>query len=379
MKPQRHLLLLALAGSSLANLTIAPSALAQEITPVWVQHLNKTDNLLPILRKADGPTELADGTSSFDNYAAFVRYDATRLMLGIRENGINESTASAADLALAQQYPDRSIIWINPTNGAPLGLAHKMPVFPVELADGSQGSPNDFFWNWGIDQGPEGQRAIYSGYKNVILRWAPLASGGWSTTPTVAWIEPVPGVGDGSSGGDGSNSWRWRTFRVVGGGTNTTIYAGGATWRQSMHVQKFTTTDGLTFTPVARVNDRDGGIKQRYSFSGMNTKAVRFTGDPSRPNLHLFFTPSFRPPDATLSPPATRSTRTARAVAASPSPCRPPSSGIATTSSTRTMPPPGPFPPSAGKVRNVRSPAARSSMTATGATRWIRTRGSTTS
>lgn len=314
MKPQRHLLLLALAGSSLANLTIAPSALAQEITPVWVQHLNKTDNLLPILRKADGPTELADGTSSFDNYAAFVRYDATRLMLGIRENGINESTASAADLALAQQYPDRSIIWINPTNGAPLGLAHKMPVFPVELADGSQGSPNDFFWNWGIDQGPEGQRAIYSGYKNVILRWAPLASGGWSTTPTVAWIEPVPGVGDGSSGGDGSNSWRWRTFRVVGGGTNTTIYAGGATWRQSMHVQKFTTTDGLTFTPVARVNDRDGGIKQRYSFSGMNTKAVRFTGDPSRPNLHLFFTPSFpasgrdlKPTRYTLNPDSPRS------------------------------------------------------------------------
>lgn len=270
---------------------------AQEITPVWVQHLNKTDNLLPILRKNDGDTERADGTSSFDNYVAFVRYDATRLLLGVRENGINESdpALSAADKALAAQYPDRSIIWINPTNGAPMGVAHKVPVFPVELAPDAQGSPNDFFWNWGIDEGAEGQRAIYTTYKHIILRWAPVAGGGWSTTPTVAWTEPVPNepTGDGSSGGDGSVSWRWRTFRVVGSGLNTEIYAGGATWRSSMHVQKFITKDGSKFEPAARVNDRDGGVKGRYSFSGMNTKAVKYAKDPSRPNLELFFSPSF--------------------------------------------------------------------------------------
>lgn len=70
---------------------------------------------------------------------------ATRLLLGVRENGINESdpALSAADKALAAQYPDRSIIWINPTNGAPMGVAHKVPVFPAELAPDAQGSPND--------------------------------------------------------------------------------------------------------------------------------------------------------------------------------------------------------------------------------------------
>ncbi|MCC6231533.1 MAG: immunoglobulin domain-containing protein [Verrucomicrobiales bacterium] len=326
MKPHRRLLLLALVGAGLANLGTTPSAQAQEITPVWVQHLNKTDNLLPILRKGDAPTEKADGTSLFDNYAAFVRYDATRLLLGIRENGIDETDAStsAADRALAAQYPDRSIIWINPTNGAPMGVAHKVPVLPVELTPDSQSSPLDFFWNWGIDEGPEGQRAIYTGYKNVILRWAPAAGGGWSTTPTVAWTEPVPGVGDGSSGGDGSLSWRWRTFRVAGAGPNTVIYAGGATWRMSMHVQKFVTTDGLNFTPAARVNDRDGGIKQRYSYSGMNTKAVKYAKDPSRPNLELFFTPSFpasgrelKPRRFTLNPDSPRSGSFTEAVAAS--------------------------------------------------------------
>lgn len=280
-----------------AGTAIVPEALAQEITPVWVQHLNKTDNLLPILRKKDGPEERADGTSSFDNYAAFVRYDATRLLLGVRENGIDETdpSLSAADRALAAQYPDRSILWINPTNGAPMGVAHSVPVFPVTLADGAQAAPGDFFWNWGIEDGPGDQRAIYTTYKHIILRWAPLPGGGWSKTPTTAWIEPVPNepTGDGSSGGDGSNSWRWRSFRVVGSGTGTTIYAGGATWRSSMHVQKFVTKDGRTFEPAARVNDRDGGIKGRYSWSGMNTKAVHYAGDPSRPNLELFFSPSF--------------------------------------------------------------------------------------
>ncbi|HMO65580.1 MAG TPA: immunoglobulin domain-containing protein, partial [Verrucomicrobiota bacterium] len=279
---------------ALGILAAAPLA-AQEITPVWVQHINTPNNLLPILRNAGAPADVADGTSGFDSYAAFIRYDANRLMLGIRENGINEASASAADLALAAQYPDRSIIWINPTNGAPMGLAHSVPVFPVELAPDTQGSPVDFFWSWGIEDGPGDQRAIYTTYKHHILRWAPLPGGGWSSTPTTAWIEPVPNepTGDGSSGGDGSNSWRWRTFRVSGSGTNTVIYAGGGTWRMSHHVQKFVTTDGLTFQPAGRVNDRDGGIKMRYSFSGMNTKPVKWTKDPTRPNLELFYSPSF--------------------------------------------------------------------------------------
>jgi hypothetical protein len=270
---------------------------AQEITPVWVQHLNKTDNLLPILRKQDGPTELADGTSSFDNYVAFLRYDATRLLLGVRENGINESdpSLSAADRALAAQYPDRSIIWINPTNGAPMGVAHKVPDLPGR--------------NW--PRMPRRARTISSGI-GALMR-VPKASVP-STRPTstsscggLRWRAdgPPPPPWRGPSRfrtsrrvmaavvamartvGDGAPS------RVAGSGVNTAIYAGGGTWRSSMHVQKFTTKDGLKFEPAARVNDRDGGVKGRYSFSGMNTKAVKYAKDPSRPNLELFFTPSF--------------------------------------------------------------------------------------
>jgi hypothetical protein len=44
-----------------------------------------------------------------DAYSQLISYDANRLLLGIRENGINEGDAgiSAADRALAEAYPDR--------------------------------------------------------------------------------------------------------------------------------------------------------------------------------------------------------------------------------------------------------------------------------
>jgi hypothetical protein len=74
-----------------------------------------------------------------------------------------------------------------------------------------------------------------------------------------------------SSGGDGSTSWRLKAFRVTGSGNSTTIWTGGATWRASMTEQELITDDGgLTFYPIARLNDRgDGcGAKGNYSLGG---------------------------------------------------------------------------------------------------------------
>ena len=51
---------------------------------------------------------------------------------GLSQHGIAEG-AAGANLALAAQYPDRSLIWINPTNGAPLGLALTIGLHPVPL------------------------------------------------------------------------------------------------------------------------------------------------------------------------------------------------------------------------------------------------------
>jgi len=277
----------------------ATAALGQTVTPQWVQHVNGEVNVdpanrLPILRKNVGGHESQDGTSTMVSFGKMLRYDATRYLLMVRENGIAEASASEADKALAQQYPDRSLIWIEAATGKSLGLAHVFGVQPITVT--GQGNNLDFFTEWGIDDGQEGSRALYSTHKNVILRWAPKAGGGWESTPTCAWVEPTDAAKDcsntdldGTSTGDGNQSWRWRDFRVTGGGVNTVIMGGGGTWRASMHPQIFTTTDGLKFTPVSRVNDRDGGIKTRYSLGGLSSRVVAYGLDAAHPNLQTFY------------------------------------------------------------------------------------------
>src|SRR5207249_9574783 len=75
--------------------------------------------------------EIGDGHWPMDTLAALKRYDANRLILGIRENGIDETQVHNTNLANA--YPDRSLIWINPTNGAPMGIALNIGLYPVPL------------------------------------------------------------------------------------------------------------------------------------------------------------------------------------------------------------------------------------------------------
>ena len=115
IKAQRGLLALGLlVASGLAGN-------AQSITPVWEHFVNKQPTPIPILTNYVAWTtdsEGGDGLSLMDCIGPIRRYDANRLLLGIRENGIDESGASGAyNTNLAVAYPDRSLIWINPTTG----------------------------------------------------------------------------------------------------------------------------------------------------------------------------------------------------------------------------------------------------------------------
>jgi hypothetical protein len=294
---KQTLLTAALAGA------IAQLATAQEITPKWFQHINETKNVdvanrLPILKKAGGQALALNGTDVLDAYSQLIRYDANRLLLGVRENGINETDAalSAADKTLAEQYPDRSLIWIDANTGQPLGIAWKESLRPDIAAghdvtlpeNGGQGSAYAW-WRIGLDEGPDGQKALYSAFKHIILRYAPKVGGGWETTPTLAYEEQVTGVGDGLSSGDGSASWRFRDFHVRGSGKTTQILAGGGTWRAGHHAQLLVTDDGLNFKPLARVNDRDGGRRKGYSFGGTSSFPVEYGSDPTRPKLSVVY------------------------------------------------------------------------------------------
>jgi hypothetical protein len=301
----------------LATIAVSTAAIAQEITPVWVQHINglievTPDDKLPILVKAGGSGDATygfNGRDVIDSYVSFVKYNDDLYLLGVRENGINEDdpnlTQEIRDRAAA--YPDRSVIWIDALSGRSLGLALKTEVLPVPLAAPEQ-SPTHAWWKFGIQDGPHGERAIYTGYKYKVLRYAPAeivqdpnfpdGRATWSATPTEAWIEPVPGEpsGDGSSGGDGSASWRLKAFRVWGSGNDTKLWIGGGTWRSSMQPQELSTTNGgLTFQPSARMNDRgdNTGEKGQYSQGGQPSRFVAYPPDPSRPGLKVSYMPHY--------------------------------------------------------------------------------------
>ncbi|HAM71789.1 MAG TPA: hypothetical protein DCM86_09115 [Verrucomicrobiales bacterium] len=289
---------------------------AQQITPVWYQHINGLYNVAPgdklptLVKTPTGGSEASDGSSTFDSYAKFARYSDDLYLLGIRENGINEGDANLTDeqKAIAAAYPDRSIVWIDAHTGKPLGVALTVPVRPMELPAGNN-SP-DFFWEWAVDEGAYGEKVIYSSYRYHVLRWAPTGTTTdakfpkgrptWSNTYTDAWIEPVPGEPNptitpgeqgtepGESNGDGSGSWRLKAFRVSGHGATTKLWAGGATWRSSLQEQEFVTDDqGMTFRPIARLNDRNdhGGDKGHYSLGGQPSSIRSDAVDPTRPNL----------------------------------------------------------------------------------------------
>ena len=279
--------------------TILPAAIAalavqvasaQEVTVKWFEHINGVQNVdpanaLPILKKQGAASISLNGTDTVDAYSQLIRYNADKLLLGVRENGINETDAnlSAADKALAAAYPDRSLIWLDAKTGKPLGIAFKESLSPttdigIDVTAADQGDQSAGFYAWwrvGIDEGPEGQRALYSAFRNYILRYAPKAGGGWESTPTVAYREQVKGIGDGLSNGDGYRSWRFRDFHVRGSGVNTVIMAGGGTWRAGHHPQVLKTTDGKTFFPAGRVDNRDNGARRNdYALGGLSSFPV---------------------------------------------------------------------------------------------------------
>jgi hypothetical protein len=217
-----------------------------QITPVWEYLISGDSSPLPILKgeplaSSDGDT--FDGTSEIDTYAGFRKYDETKALLGIRENGINE-TDPAHDADLAAMYPDRSLIWIDLATGAPMGLAIEVGFSPVPLDQDfldAGGTVVDYYLNFGVSE----DGVVYVGYKNKILRYAPDGADGFEA-PTVAFTKA-------NDQSERWGQWRWENIRVSGSGADTTILAGGKTWRPSMGYYYLVTADGLTYEETAYI------------------------------------------------------------------------------------------------------------------------------
>lgn len=219
---------------------------------VVFEHLITSESVpLPILEAqtgVDASAETWDGTWIMDSYGGLERYDAERLLLAIRENGIDES-AEDHDAELAAQFPDRSLIWIDPNTGAPMGVALEVGFMPVALdADflGAGGSALDYYFTFGVDD----EGVIYVNYKNKILRYAPEGEG--FAEPTVAYTYADDGT-------DTWFTWRFETVRVSGSGADTVIIAGGKNWRVNQGYRELITDDGLTFEENGVTGFKGGG------------------------------------------------------------------------------------------------------------------------
>lgn len=240
-------------------------AWAQKINPVWEFLITGDNSKVPILKKnTPSGNETWDGTDVYDSYGGLKRYDANRLLLAVRENGINESDPNH-DAALAAQFPDRSLVWINPNDGAPMGVALVIGLKPVPLdADflSAGGSDLDYYFTFGV----AADGVIYTGYKNKLLRYEPDGQGGFKA-PTVAYTHE----------NDGSpywNAWRYETIQVMGSGADTIILAGGKTWRDKQYYYWFETEDGKTFNWYNEIPFKGGASKPFLSPDGQNDYVI---------------------------------------------------------------------------------------------------------
>ena len=215
----------------------------QSIAPVWENLITKPVPSIPIIKGDALPSleaDVFDGTSLADSLGAFKRYDESRLLLAVRENGIDE-TDPAHDSDLAASFPDRSMIWIDPETGDSLGVAVVVGHTPVPLdADflTAGGTELDYYFSFGVAE----DGVVYVGYKNKILRYAPEGADGFSD-PTVAYTR----ANDESANW---HQWRWDNFRITGSGADTVILAGGKTWRPNQGYFRLVTEDGETFDHV---------------------------------------------------------------------------------------------------------------------------------
>lgn len=224
----------------LAAVLAATPAMAQDftITPVWESLITSESKVIPIIKQNE-PTagEAWDGTDVYESFGGLKRYDDERLILAVRENGIDETDPNH-DAELAALYPDRSLIFLNPGDGSYMGIALEVGFEPVTLSDeflAAGGSTLDYYFAFGVAE----DGVIFTNYKNTVVRYAPDGNGGFGA-PTIAYEYPDDGT-------DTWTAWRWETFKVTGSGADTTIMVGGKTWRTNQWSYYLTTTDGVNF------------------------------------------------------------------------------------------------------------------------------------
>lgn len=262
--------------AALCAVSITASAQDYSLNPIFEFINIQEPEEYPWLRAAEGTNWEHDGTNTQDFFSTLIRYDDTRLMLYILENGINEAEATDEQLAISAEFPDRSIIWVNPDTGAPMGVALDLDntiiedsEFYIQKVTGTHpdGPTSDRSWAL-LDAWPQiavdGDGYLYMSDKHKILRFLPDGDGGFQE-PTVVFTYPEqdPPV-YGSSDALHYRAWIIRSLNVVGSGDNKIMTTAARFWIDNGGTLYYESTDGgATFEVTEyRGQDWDGGARE---------------------------------------------------------------------------------------------------------------------
>jgi hypothetical protein len=180
----------------------------------------------------------SDGSSVMTVLSGLKRYDSTRLLLGIRDNGINENIAHNTNLAV--QFPDRSFQWLDAATGTPLGtaLVVNYNALGYNIAGTDKGVSEYNLQNMAF--GVDAAGVLYVGVAGKIIRYAPAPGGTNFQAPAVAFDAAV-------SGQSSDPNMIFANFRISGSGTSTVILAGNKDWFGDDGEWYLTTTNGTNF------------------------------------------------------------------------------------------------------------------------------------
>jgi hypothetical protein len=315
-------------------LLAAQSSQAWVIVPVWECLVSTNDqasslatNYFPFLTNTWNVNSrgdcIADGKSPMPYLSGLKRYDDTRMLVGISENGIIESpdliTTNLDLFILSTNFPDRSLFWVNPTNGAPMGKALTIGLRPYTWApQGTLGLRSNSWWytnycytgNLANASSPTFKAAAWSGvntnvcrtnvlineyfdydvsddgyvyvpYRNFILRYGPDGSysggaGGFNVNPIVAFEYGVTRDASGSTNsGIAVNLGRWTStdgffkgIHVTGAGTNTIIVTeGGSPGGVNGYAYTLTNCNPTTAAIIGVTNFFIAGTANTVAFS----------------------------------------------------------------------------------------------------------------
>jgi hypothetical protein len=253
--------------------SLGMSSQAQEITPVWEYLATDNSDVHPWLRAANG-TNSHETTDTMDFTTSLARYDNDRLMLFIIENGVDEANASPEQLELSEQFPDRSILWINAIDGSPMGVAIHVGIHPaddseyyIQKVTGTHpdGPTSDRSWQLN-DPWPQmavdGDGYVYVGDKHKILRYVPEGDGFSGPEIVYTYPEQDPPINSVNPANLHYRAWLVKSLNVVGSGNNKVMTTAARFWVDGGGIMYYTSSNGgATFEfQTHKGQEQRGGI-----------------------------------------------------------------------------------------------------------------------